>query len=168
MQHTYRLPCPSATPGACSNSCPLSQWCHPTISSSVFLFCSCLQSFLALGSFLMSRLFTSGGPFQGFSLEKVMCYWDHRDWTPDWTPLRPLYRLLRFLQVVSEIYLSCWLSLTSLICKFLTLLKLPPTNLKWSTSFCILSLPSVYKSQFQIPPTKFPRLQTNIIWPSNK
>ena len=44
LQHA-RPPCPSATPGACSNSCPLSQWCHPTISSSVILFSSCLQSF---------------------------------------------------------------------------------------------------------------------------
>ena len=55
LQHT-RLPCPSSTPRACSNSCPLSQWCHPTISSSVIPFSSCLQSFPALGSFQMSRL----------------------------------------------------------------------------------------------------------------
>ena len=53
LQHT-RPPCPSPSPGACSNSCPLSQWCHPTISSSVILFSSCLQSFPASGSFLMS------------------------------------------------------------------------------------------------------------------
>ena len=46
---------------SCSNSCPLSQWCHPTISSSVAHFSSCLQSFPAWGSFLMSRLFASGG-----------------------------------------------------------------------------------------------------------
>ena len=127
-------------------------------------FSSCPQSFLALGSFLMSRLFTSGGPFQGFSLEKVMCYWDHRDWTPDWTPLRPLYRLLRFLQVVSEIYLSCWLSLTSLICKFPCLLQLPPDNLKGSASFFNFSLPSGYGDQFQTSPRKFPRVQTHS-WP---
>ena len=56
-----RLPCPSPTLGACSNSCPSSQWCHPTISSSVIPFSSCLQSFPASGSLLMSRLFTSGG-----------------------------------------------------------------------------------------------------------
>ena len=54
LQHT-RLPCPSPTPGACSNSCPLSQWCHLTISSSVVPFSSCLQSFKALGSFPMSQ-----------------------------------------------------------------------------------------------------------------
>jgi len=60
LQHT-RLPYPSPSPGACSNSCPLSQWCHPTISSSVVPFSSCLQSFPALGSFPVSQLFTSGG-----------------------------------------------------------------------------------------------------------
>ena len=53
MQHA-RLPCPSPTPGACSNSCTSSQWCHPTISSSVIPFASCLQSFPASGSFSMS------------------------------------------------------------------------------------------------------------------
>ena len=60
LQHA-RLPCPSPFPGACSNSCPLSRWCHPTISSSVVPFSSCLLSFLASGSFPMSWLFTSGG-----------------------------------------------------------------------------------------------------------
>ena len=59
--------CPSPPPRACSNSCPLSQWCHPTISSSVVPFSSCLQSFSASGSFLMSRLFTPGGPRWSFS-----------------------------------------------------------------------------------------------------
>ena len=56
-----RLPCHSQSPGACSNSCPLSQWCHPTISSSVIPFSSCHQSFPASGSFLMSWLFASSG-----------------------------------------------------------------------------------------------------------
>ena len=60
QQHT-RLPCPSLSLRVCSNSCPLSQWCHPTISSSVIPFSSCPQSFLALGSFPMRRLFVSGG-----------------------------------------------------------------------------------------------------------
>ena len=55
-----RPPCPSSTPGVYSDSCPLSQWCHPTISSSVILFSSCLQSFPASGSFPMSQFFTSG------------------------------------------------------------------------------------------------------------
>ena len=60
QQHA-RPPCPSPSPGACSNSCPLSQWCHPTISSSVVPFSSCLQSFPVAGYFPMSRLFASSG-----------------------------------------------------------------------------------------------------------
>ena len=60
LQHT-RLPCPSLTPRACSNSHPLSQWCHPTISTSVIPFLSCPQSFPASRSFPMNRLFASGG-----------------------------------------------------------------------------------------------------------
>ena len=70
LQHT-RLPCPSPSPGACSNSCPLSRWCHPTILSSVIPFSSCLQSLPASGSFLMSLTLTDlyviqkqGGPVQ--------------------------------------------------------------------------------------------------------
>ena len=59
LQHA-RLPCLSPTPGAYLNSCPSSQWCHPTISSSVVPFSSHLQSFPASGSFLVSQLFTSG------------------------------------------------------------------------------------------------------------
>ena len=62
-----RLPCPSPTPRACSNSCPLNQWCHPTISSSVIPFSSCLQSFPALVSFPMSQFFASGGQSIGAS-----------------------------------------------------------------------------------------------------
>ena len=60
-QHT-RPPCPSPTPGIYPNSRPLSWWCHPTISSSVVPFSSCLQSFPTSGSFQMSQLFASGGP----------------------------------------------------------------------------------------------------------
>ena len=66
LQHT-RLPCPPPCPRACSNSCPLSQWCHPTISSSVIPFSSCLWSFPASESFLMSGLFASGGQSIGAS-----------------------------------------------------------------------------------------------------
>ena len=60
LQHA-RPPCPSPTPGVYSNSCPLSQWCHPTISSSVVPFSSCLQSVSASGSFSISQFFKSGG-----------------------------------------------------------------------------------------------------------
>ena len=66
LQHT-RLPCPSPPPGVCLNSCPLSQWYHPTISSSVTHFSSCPQPFPAFGSFWMSQLFTSGGQNIGAS-----------------------------------------------------------------------------------------------------
>ena len=66
LRHT-RLPCPSLSPGVCSNSRPLSQWCHPTISSSFAPFSSCLQSFPASGSFPVSRLFASGGQSIGAS-----------------------------------------------------------------------------------------------------
>ena len=59
--HHARLPCPSPTPGACWNSCALSQWCHPTISSSIVPSASCLQSFPALGSFPVSQFFASDG-----------------------------------------------------------------------------------------------------------
>ena len=62
-----RLPCPSPTPQACSNSCPSSQWCHPAISSSVIPFSSCLQSLPASGSFPMSQFFASGGQSIGAS-----------------------------------------------------------------------------------------------------
>ena len=62
-----RPPCPSPTPEVYSNSCPLSRWCHPTISSSVFLFSSCLPSFPASGSFYMSQFFSSGGQSIGVS-----------------------------------------------------------------------------------------------------
>ena len=62
-----RLPCPSSTPGGCSNSCPASPWCHLAISSSVIPFSSCLQSFPTSGSFPMSQFFASGGQSIGVS-----------------------------------------------------------------------------------------------------
>ena len=67
LQHA-RLPCPSPSPGVFKNSCPLSWWCHPTISSSVVPFSSCPQSFPASGSFQMSQFFASGGKVLDFSI----------------------------------------------------------------------------------------------------
>ena len=67
LQHT-RPPCPSPTPGVYSNSCPLSRWCHPAISSSVVPFSSHLQSFPASGSFQLSQFFTSGGQSLSFRI----------------------------------------------------------------------------------------------------
>ena len=84
LQHT-RPPCPSPTPGAYPNSCPLSRWCHPTISSSV-RFSSCPQSFPASGSLLMSQLFTSGGKSIGISASTPDLPMNTQDWSPlGWT-----------------------------------------------------------------------------------
>ena len=81
LQHA-RLPCPSPSAEVCSNSCPLSPWCHPTISSSVIPFSSCLQSFPASGSFLMSLLFTSGGQSIGASASASVLPVNIQDWFP--------------------------------------------------------------------------------------
>ena len=81
LQHA-RLPCPSSTPRACLNSCPLSQWCHPTISFSVITFSSCLQSFPESGSFLMSQFFTSGGWSIRASSSASVLPMNIQDWFP--------------------------------------------------------------------------------------
>ena len=81
LQHT-RLPCPSPTPRACSNSCPSSQWCHSTISSSVVPFSSCLQSFPALGLFPISWLFATGGQSTGASASASVLPINIQDWFP--------------------------------------------------------------------------------------
>ena len=81
LLHT-RFPCPSPSPGVCSNSCPSSQWCHPTISSSVVPFSSCLQSFPASRSFPMNWLFTSGGPSSGASVSASVFTVNIQDWFP--------------------------------------------------------------------------------------
>ena len=79
-------PCPSPTPGIYSNSCPLSQWCHPTSSSSVIPICSHLQSFPASGSFQMNQFFTSGGKSIGVSASASVLPVNIRDWFPlGWT-----------------------------------------------------------------------------------
>ena len=81
LQHT-RLPCPSSTPGACSCSHPSSWWCHPTISSSVIPFSSCLQSFPASGSFPMGQFFASGGQIIGASASASILPMNVQDWFP--------------------------------------------------------------------------------------
>ena len=95
--------CPSPSPGACSNSCPLSWWCHPIISSSVIFFFSCLLSFPASGSFPMS-CFTSGGQSIGISASASVVPMNIQGWFPlgltGLISLGPL-RLLR--------YISSWL-----------------------------------------------------------
>ena len=85
LQHT-RPPCPSPTHRACSNSCPSSRWCHPTISSSVILFSFCLQSFPASGAFPMSQFFASGGQSIGVSASASVLPMNIQDWFPlGWT-----------------------------------------------------------------------------------
>ena len=86
LQHA-RLPCPSATPRAYSNSCPSSQWCHPIISSSAVPF-SCHQYFPESGSFPMSQFFTSGGQSIGVSASASVLPMNIQDWFPlGWTGL---------------------------------------------------------------------------------
>ena len=91
LQHT-RPPCSSPTPRDCSNSCSLSRWCHPTISSSVIPFSSCLQSFPASGSFPMSQFFASGGQSIGVSTSTSVLPMNTQDWSPlgwtGWTSLQ--------------------------------------------------------------------------------
>ena len=78
--------CPSPTPGVHSNSCSLSWWCHPTMSSSVVPFSSCLQSFPASESFQMSQLFASGGQSIGVSASTSVLPMNTQDWSPlKWT-----------------------------------------------------------------------------------
>ena len=89
LQHS-RLPCPSPTPRACSNSWPSSRWYHPTISSSVIPFSSCLQSFPESGSFLMSQFFASSGQSIGASALAAVLPMNIQDWFPfriDWFDL---------------------------------------------------------------------------------
>ena len=81
LQHA-RPPCQSPTPGVHSNSCPLSRWCHPAISSSVIPFSSSPQSFLASGSFQLSQLFASGSQSIGVSASTSVLPMNTQDWSP--------------------------------------------------------------------------------------
>ena len=116
--HT-RPPCPSPTLGAYSNSCPSRQWCHPTISSSVVPFSSCLQSFPALGSFQMSQFFTSGGQTTGVSASTLVLPMNIQDWSPlgwtGWISLQSkgLSRVFSNTTVQKHQFLSTQLSLQS-------------------------------------------------------
>ena len=91
-QHA-RPPCPSPPPGVYSNSCPLSRWCHPAISSSVVPFCSCPQSLPASGAFPMSQLFAWGGQNIGVSASASVLPMNTQDWSSlgwtGWISLQP-------------------------------------------------------------------------------
>ena len=112
-----RLPCSSPTPRAYSNSCPSSQWCHPTISSSVVPFSSCLQSFPASGSFPMSQLITSSGQSMGVSASASVLPMIIQDWFPlgltGWISLQSkgLSRVFSNTTVQKHQFLSTQLSL---------------------------------------------------------
>ena len=84
LQHA-RPPCPSPTPEVHSNPCPSSQWCHPTICSSVVPFSSCPQSFPASGSFQMNQVFSSGGQSLGVSASTSVLPMNTQDWSLGWT-----------------------------------------------------------------------------------
>ena len=84
LQHA-RPPCPSPTPGVHPNSCPLSRWCHPDISSSVIPFSSCPQSLPASESFPMSQLFAWGGQSTGVSALASVLPKNTQDWSLKWT-----------------------------------------------------------------------------------
>jgi len=87
------LSCPSPTPGACSDSCPSSWWCHPTISSSVVPFTSCLQSLPGSGSFPVSQVFASGGQSIGSAASTSVLPMNIQGWSPlgltGWISLQP-------------------------------------------------------------------------------
>ena len=99
-QHA-RPPCPSPTPRVYPNSGPLSQWCHPTILSSVIAFSSCLQSFPASGSFSLSQFFTSGGQSIGVSTSASVLPMNIQNWFPlglrDWLDLLAVQGTLKSL-----------------------------------------------------------------------
>ena len=97
-----RPPCPSPIPGVYPNSCPLSRWCHPTVSSSVVPVSSCLQSFPASGSFQMRQLFASGGQSIGVSALASVLPMNTQDWSPlGWTGWNSL-QSKRFSRVFSN------------------------------------------------------------------
>ena len=116
LQHA-RLPCPSPIARVCSNSCPLSQWCHPTVSSYVIPFSACLQSFPASGSFPTSQLFASGGQSTGVSASASVLPMNIQDWFPlGWTgwislPSKGLSRVFSNTTVQEHQFFSAQLSL---------------------------------------------------------
>ena len=117
LQHA-RFPCPSRTPGVYSDSCPSSRWCHPTISSSVTCFSSCLQSFPAWAPFPMSRFFAPGG--QSFGVSASVLPMNIQDWFPlGWTGWISLQS-----KGLSRVFLSTSLKASILWCSALFMVQL--------------------------------------------
>ena len=118
LQHT-RPPSPSPTPGVYSNSCPFSQWCHPTISSSVVPFSSCLLPFPVSGSFQITQFFASGGQSIGVSASASVLPVNIQDWLPlgwsGWISLlsKGLSRVFSNTTVQKHQFFSAQLSLRS-------------------------------------------------------
>ena len=119
LQHA-RFPCPSLSPRVYSNSCPLSWWCHPTISSSFTPFSSCLQSFQASGSFPMSWLFTLGGQSIWTSASASVLPMNIQDWFP--------------------LGLTGWISLQSKGLKSLVQDHNSKTSILWHSAFFMIQL----------------------------
>jgi len=136
-----RLPCPSPSPGICSNSCPSSQWCHPTISASVVPFSFCLQSFPASGSFPVSWLFVSGGQSTGASASASASVlpMNIHDWLPlGWTGLislqsKGLSRVFSNTTVQKHQFFGAQPSLWFNYCDYETITHLITLYHNWST-----------------------------------
>ena len=132
LQHA-RPPCPSPTPGVYPNPCPLSRWCHPTISSSAIPFSSCPPSFPASGSFQMCQLFASGGQSIGVSASASVPPMNTQDWSPlGWTAWislqsKGLSRVFSNTTVQKHQFFSAW--------RFMWYLIRGRPN-KWVHAFC--------------------------------
>ena len=137
VQHT-RLPCPSPTLGPCSNSCPLSQWCHPTTSSSVVHFC--LQSFPASGSFPMSQAFASDGQSIRASTSSLVLPINIQDWFPLGLTIlitfqsKGLSRVFSNITVKKHQFFGAQLSFWSISHIHIWLLEKPSLELGWPLS----------------------------------
>ena len=135
LQHTS-LPCHSLSPGICSNSCPLSWWCHPTVSFSVTPFSSCPQSFPASGSFPKNHLFTSGGQNIGTSVSALVLPRNIRGWPDNIKTIFTVFPFT-FLYIYKYIYSYFYKTGIILIFNFVfcfldfpcdSTVKTPPTN----------------------------------------
>ena len=125
LQHA-RIHCPSPTPKAYSNSCPLCRWCHPTISASVVPFSSHLQSSPASGSFPMSQFFASSGQRIGVSASASVLLMNTEDWSPlGWTG---------------------WISLQSKGLSSLLQQHSSKTSILWHSAFFIVQLSHPYRA----------------------
>ena len=144
LQHA-RLPCPSPTPGACSNLCPSSCWCYPTTSSSIIPFSFCLQSFPVSGSFLMSQFFASSSQSIGVSdstsvLPMNIQVWFPLGWT-DWTSLQSKGLSRAFNTAVQKhqffgtqlLFIHCWIQFASILLRTFVYSS-------WDISICSFAL----------------------------